>query len=204
MACLEGSPHDLNVTSAVKGVIASAVRHLDKLVDNGGALGQLRGVDKVRGAELLGPLLLARVDIDDDDLASPLLNSTLDDGETDAAGTEDGDVAALLDVGRDARSAVAGGDAAAQKTGAVHGRVLLYRYDRDVGDDGVLGEGRGAHEVQEVLALALEARGAVRHQALALGGADLAAEVRLARLAELALLALRGTTSEVSILLIAN
>lgn len=44
--------------------------------------------------------------------------------------------------------------------------------------------------MKQVLALALEARSAVGHNALALGGADLAAEVGLARLAELALLAL--------------
>jgi hypothetical protein len=44
--------------------------------------------------------------------------------------------------------------------------------------------------VEEILALALEARGAVRHDTLALGCADLAAQVGLARLAELALLAL--------------
>jgi hypothetical protein len=43
--------------------------------------------------------------------------------------------------------------------------------------------------VEEVLALALEARGAVGHNALTLSCADLAAQVGLARLAELALLA---------------
>jgi hypothetical protein len=46
--------------------------------------------------------------------------------------------------------------------------------------------------VKEILALALEARGAVRHDTLALGGADLAAKVGLAGLAELALLAFGG------------
>ena len=43
--------------------------------------------------------------------------------------------------------------------------------------------------MQEVLALALEARGAVWHHTLTLGGTNLAAEVGLARLAELALFA---------------
>jgi hypothetical protein len=55
-----------------------------------------------------------------------------------------------------------------------------------------LREGRGAHEVEEVLALALEARGAVRHNAFALRGADLAAEVGLSGLAELAFFAFGG------------
>jgi hypothetical protein len=43
--------------------------------------------------------------------------------------------------------------------------------------------------VEEILALALEARGAVGHDALTLSCADLAAQVGLAGLAELALLA---------------
>ena len=46
--------------------------------------------------------------------------------------------------------------------------------------------------MEEVLALALEARGAVGHHAFALGGPDLAAEVRLAGFAELAFAAFRG------------
>lgn len=47
--------------------------------------------------------------------------------------------------------------------------------------------------MQQVLALCLEAGGAVRHLALALGCADLAAEICLAGLAELAFLTLGGT-----------
>jgi hypothetical protein len=46
--------------------------------------------------------------------------------------------------------------------------------------------------VQQVLALALETAGAVGHYALTLGGTDLAAQVGLAGLAELALLAFGG------------
>ena len=45
--------------------------------------------------------------------------------------------------------------------------------------------------MQQLLAFAGEARGAVWHHALALCGADLTAEVRFAGLAELAFLALR-------------
>jgi hypothetical protein len=46
--------------------------------------------------------------------------------------------------------------------------------------------------VQDVLAAGAEARGPVGHDALALRGADLAAEVGLVGLAELALFALGG------------
>lgn len=46
--------------------------------------------------------------------------------------------------------------------------------------------------MEEILALALEARGSVGHDTLTLSGSDLATEVGLAGLAELALLALGG------------
>jgi hypothetical protein len=194
VAGLERSPHDIDVARAVKGVVAAAVGHLNQLLDNGLVL-EVVGVDKVRRAKLGRPLLLGGVDVDDDNLGRLVDDGALDDGQADAAGTKDGDGRALLDVGGDARGAVAGGDAAAQQAGSVHGRLGLDGDDGNVGDDGVLGKGRRAHKVQQVLALALEARGAVGHDTLALGRADLAAQVRLARLAELALLALGGAGS---------
>lgn len=190
MAGLEGGAHDADVAGAVEGVVAAAVGHLDELLDDGLAL-ELGGVDEVGGAELLGPLLLGRVDVDHDDAAGLLGDGALHHRQADAAGAEDGDVGALLDLGRDAGRAVARGDAAAQQAGAVHGGVLLDGHHGDVGDDRVLGEGRRAHEVEERLALAGEPRGAVGHDALTLRGPDLAAQVGLARLAELALLAFR-------------
>ena len=196
MASLESSTHDVNVACAVKGVVATAVGELDQLVDNRRALGQSGRVDEVGGAELTRPLLLAWVDIDNNDLGGTIGNGTLDDAEANAAGAEDGDLAALLDVGGDGGGAVAGGNAAAEQAGAVHGGLRLHSDDRDVGDDGVLGEGGGAHEVEDVLATGAEAGGAVGHHTLALGGADLAAKVGLAGLAELALLALGGVESD--------
>lgn len=191
VAGLERSAHDADVAGAVKGVVAASVRHLNQLLDNGLVL-ELGGVDKVGGAKLLGPLLLGRVDVDDDNLGGLVDDGALDDGQADAAGAKDGNAGALLDVGRHAGSAVARGDAAAKQAGPVHGRVGLDGDDGDVGEDRVLGKGRGAHEVQDILALALEAAGAVGHDALALGGANLAAQVRLARLAKLAFLAFGG------------
>jgi hypothetical protein len=67
-----------------------------------------------------------------------------------------------------------------------------------------LGEGRGTHEVEKILALALEARGSVRHDTLALSGSNLATEVGLARLAELALLTLGGAGIECQLLSLAT
>lgn len=196
MASLESSTHDLNVACAVKGVVATTVGQLDQLVDNRLALGEGARVDKVSGAELARPLLLAVVDIDSDDLGGAVGNSTLDNAEADAAGAEDGNSTALLDVGRDGGGAVAGGDTAAEQAGAVHGGLRVHSDDRNVGDDGVLAEGGGAHKVEDVLTTGAEAGGAVGHHTSALGGADLAAKVGLAGLAELALLALGGVESD--------
>ena len=194
MASLESRSHDVDVTSAVKGVVTATIGHLNELLLDGLVL-EFHGVNEVSSTELLGPLLLAVVDIDDNDLGRAVLDTALDDRKTDTAGTEDSDVGALLNTtlaSGDDSGTVTSGNAAAEQACPVHGCFVCDLNDRDVGDDGVLRESRRAHEVQQVLALTLEARGAVGHDALALRRANLAAEVGLARLAELALLALRG------------
>ncbi|KAL2288320.1 hypothetical protein FJTKL_04365 [Diaporthe vaccinii] len=190
---LKGGTHDTNITGAIEGVVAAAVRQLDQLVLDRLAI-QLRWVNKVGGAELLGPVLLGIVHVHHNDLRGLVLHGTLDDGETDTARAEDGYCGTLLDTalaGRDGRSAVTSGDTAAQQTRAVHRRLLLGNGDnRDVGHDGILGEGGCAHEVQQVLAPGPEPGRAIGHDTLALGCSDLAAQVCLPALAELALLAL--------------
>lgn len=113
----------------------------------------------------------------------------MDDRESDTSSTENGNVGSLLNLGGHTGSTVASGDTAAEQTGSVHGSIRLDGDDRDVSEDSVLRKGGGAHKVQDFLALALEAAGAVGHDTLALGGADLSAKVSLARLAELAFLA---------------
>lgn len=195
VASLESGTHDIYVTSAIEGVVAAAVGELNELVNDTLALGEVVGVDEVSSTKLAGPLLLGRVDVNDDDFAGLVGESTLDDAETDASGAEDGNVATLFDLGGYGGGTVAGGDTAAEQAGAVHGGILLDGNNRDVGDDGVLAEGGGAHEVEDVLAAGTEAAGAIGHDAFALGCADLAAEVGLAGLAELALLALGGAVS---------
>jgi len=200
VASLESRSHDVDVTSAVKGVVTATISHLNELLLDGLVL-EFHGVNEVSSTELLGPLLLAVVDIDDNDLGRAVLDTALDDRKTDTAGTEDSDVGALLNTtlaSGDDSGTVTSGDTAAEQAGAVHGGLVGDLDDRDVGNDSVLGEGRSTHEVEEILALALEARGSVRHDTLALSGSDLATEVGLARLAELALLALGGARLDVS------
>jgi hypothetical protein len=200
VASLESGSHNVNVTSAVEGVVTTTISHLNELLLDGLVL-ELHGVNKVGGTELLSPLLLAVVDIDDNDLGRAVLDTTLNDRETDTAGTEDSNVGALLNTtlaGSDDSGTVTSRDTTTQQASAVHGGLVGDLDDRNVGNDGVLREGRGTHEVEKILALALEARGSVRHDTLALSGSDLATKVGLARLAELALLALRGAELDVS------
>jgi hypothetical protein len=201
MACLQRAAHDVDIASAVKGVVAAAVRLANQPLLYGLALGQRRRVDEVGGAKLHGPLALAVVDVDGDDFAGAPARGAHDDAEADAAGAKDGNVGPRLNpalAGHDGGGAVARRDAAAQQAHAVHGRRRRDGHDRDVGHDGELRKGARAHKVQQVLAAALEPRRAVWHHAAALGGADLAAEVGLAGLAELAFAAFRSAGRAVS------
>src|SRR5438094_489650 len=69
-------------------------------------------------------------------------------------------------------------------------RVGADLRERDLGDDGPFGEGRGPHVMMQHAPAVREPARAVRHEALPLGGEQRAAQVRPAREAELALAAL--------------
>ena len=126
MARLERSAHDIDITCAVECVVATAIGHLDELLLD--ALGaELGRVNKVGGTELLGPLLLGVVYINNDDLAGLVLDSSLDDRQTDATSTKDSNVGTLLNTTLscgDDGSTVTGRDTAAKQAGAVHGGLL--------------------------------------------------------------------------------
>jgi len=146
----------MHITRAIEREIASSISHLNQLVLHSSA-SQIIRVDKVRRSELLRPLLLTAIDINDNDLARALLHSPLDDRQSDAAGAENRNVVARLDLGGLDGRAVAGRDSAAEETRPVHRRVGRDGDDGDVGHDGVLREGGGAHEMEELFALACEA-----------------------------------------------
>jgi hypothetical protein len=190
MAGLQSLSHDSHVSGTVKGEVATSVGHLHQLVNNSGALGQLGGVDKVSGTKLVSPSLLVAIDVNDNDLGGSSLLGAHHDGQTDTASAEDSNIVALLDIGGDGGSSVAGGDTAAEQTGSVLGSRGVDGDEGDVSNHSVLGEGRAAHIRIEILALALEPGGSVWQNTLTLGGSHLLAQVGLAGLAELALLAL--------------
>ena len=188
MTRLQRGPHDLHIPRTIKRIITPAIRHLNQLLLNR-LLPQFGRIDKMRAPELRAPLLLLIIHIHYNNFARFVLHGPLYHTQPHTPRAEHGYIGPLFDFRGDDGCAVASGNAAAEETRAVHGRGLVDGDDGDVGDDGVLGEGGGAHEVEEVLAFAFEARGAVRHDAFALGGADLAAEVGLAGLAEFAFFA---------------
>lgn len=153
---------------------------------------ELGGVNEVGGTELAGPGFLAVIDIDSNDHTSLVLDGTLHDGQTDTASTEHSHVGAFLDLGSNDSSTVTGSDTTAEQTGAVGGDLRGDSDNGDIGDDGVLGEGGGTHEVQQILAASPETRSSIRHDTLTLSGTNLTTQVGLAGLAELALTAFRG------------
>ena len=126
----------------------------------------------MRHPELLGQCPAARVDVDADDHVGADHAAALHDIEADAAEAEHDDPGAGLDLGRVDDRADPGGDAAADVADLVERRVLADFRDRDLGQHGEIGEGRGAHIVVEHLAAEREAAGAVGHDALALRRAD--------------------------------
>lgn len=174
---LKCRPHHSDVAGAVKGIITPTVGHLNQLFLHA-LLTQLGGVDKVGCPEFLAPALLAIVDIDDNDFPSAILDCALDDAEANAAGSEHRNIGSLLDATPargDHSCAVSSRDATAEQAGTVHRRVVLDGHNGNVRHYCVLGEGGCTHEVQQLLALALEPRRAIRHDTFALGCADLAA-----------------------------
>ncbi len=132
-------------------------------------------------------LKLALIDVDGNDARGFGHGRADDDREADAAQSKDGDGVALLHLGRILHRAHAGGDATAQQADLLQIGRRVDLGQRDLGQNRILTESGGAHVVIDGLAVLVEARRSVGHQALALGSADLLAEVGLTGEAELAL-----------------
>lgn len=92
-------------------------------------------VDKVSCAELSGPFFFGIIGIYSDDLLCAVGDTTLDDAETDATGTEDGAGRTLLDLSGSGRGTVTGCDTTSKETGLVEGSLGVNCDNRDIGDD---------------------------------------------------------------------
>lgn len=137
------SDEGAHVSSAVKGEVESSVGDLDEVVLDL-LVAKFGRVDKLGRSKLERELLLAVVGVDRDDPLGLLCLRALEDGETDAADTEDSDVG-FRDSGRLGSGSVAGRDTATEETGLVEGCLGIDGDDGVLGDNGVLGEGRASH-----------------------------------------------------------
>src|ERR1700730_13478741 len=188
VAALEGGAHDVDVAYAFEGVVDPTIGHVDDDLLDGSAVvlwvQAIGGAEGPRHREFLG------VRVDGDDASGLGHHGALHYRQPDAPKPEYRDGRARSHLGRVEHRPDAGGDAAAEQADLVEWRPRIDLRDRDFGQHRVLREGARAHVVQHGLALGREPGGPVGHEPLALGGADLLAQIGAARAAELALAAL--------------
>ena len=147
-------------------------------------------VDEMGHPEFLAPFLAVIVDINADDHVGPGELQPLDDVQPDPAQTKDHRLRADFHIGGVDHRADAGGDATADVTDLVEGRVIANLGKRDFRHDRVVGEGRAAHVVMDRRAIQhRKARGAIGQKALPLCCADRGTQVGLAAEAAWALAA---------------
>src|SRR6202167_3513902 len=182
--------HHIGVAGAVEGEIGAAVGQRDQMLDDIAI--DLPGIDEMGHAEAATPFLLGIVEVDADDLVGAHHPRALDDIEPNAAEAEHDHIRTRRDLGGVDHRADTGGHAAADVAALVERRVLADFGHRDFRQHGEIRESRAAHIVEDRLALMAETRGAVRHQALALGGADRGAQIGLLAEAAFALAAFGG------------
>ena len=152
VAAFQRGAHDLDVAHALEGVVDAAdvvrlaLRHLDDGLLHCLSLGELLGVQAVRGAPLLRAGKLALVDVDRDDPRGPRETEGVDAREPDGAETENRGGVSLLDSRGVSDGAEAGRDAAAEEAEAGERRGRGAQVggddgDGDLVDDAVLGKG---------------------------------------------------------------
>src|ERR1700691_311360 len=177
MAALERLAHELRTAHALEAVVGTAAGELDQ-IGHQIALDFL-GVDEVREPELARQRFALVVQVDADDLVGTGHLGALNDIQADAAEAEHHHVRARFDLGGPDHRADAGRDAAADVEDLVERGILAHLRQRNLRHHGVVGECRATHVVQHRLTLVREAGGAIGHEPLALGGADLRTEVGL-------------------------
>src|SRR5438034_3199205 len=175
VAALERGAHDVHVADAFEGVVDPAVGHVDDDLLNGHVV--VLRVDAIGGAERSGHREFLGVCVDADDAPGLGHHRALHYRQPDASQPEHRDGGARSDLGRVQHRADAGGDAAAEQADLVERRPRIHLRDRDFRQHRVLRECARAHVVQHGLAPGGEAAGAVGHEALALRGADLLAQI---------------------------
>ena len=173
---LERRAHHAHVAGGVECVIGTAPGQRHKMRHQIAC--DFLGVDEIGHAKARRHLDPARIDIDAHDLIRPRQPQPLQHVEADAAQTKDNRPAADLDLGGVDHGTNARGDTTADVADLVEGRILAHLGQRNLGQDRMIGKGRAAHVMQDRCAIQhREPAGAIGHEALPLGRADLLAEV---------------------------
>ena len=136
-------------------------------------------IDEMRHAELAGERFARGIDIHAHDHVGADHARALHDVQPDAAKSEHHHIGPGLDLRSVDHRADPSGDAAADVANLFERRVFADLRHRDLRQYGEVRECRTAHVVVHHLAADREPRGAVRHHALALRGADGSAEIGL-------------------------
>lgn len=171
--CFQRLTHHLGVAGAVEGVvgaadqIAVALRQVDEIGHD--VVADLLRIDEVGHAELFAPGLAIRVDVDADDHVGTGKTQALKHVEADTAKPEDDRRGADLHLGGVDDGADASGHTAADVANLVERSVGIDLGKGDLRQHGEVRKGRAAHIVVDLVLADREARGAVRHHALALG-----------------------------------
>ena len=188
VAAFECLAHHIDVTNALKAVVDTTARHLDQVIND---VIDFARIHKVRHAELGRQRFFVSIEIDADDAPCADQLGALNHVQSNAAQAKYGNGRTGLDVHGEGDGTDAGGDATADVADLVEGRVLSHFCHGDLGQHGVVGEGRTAHVVKYRFAIQRETAGAVRHQALALSLANRLTQIGLGMQAEIAGAALR-------------
>src|SRR5665213_2017025 len=190
VAAFERLAHHVDVADALERKVGAAAGEIDHGLHHFVATDLVR-IDEMRHAEFFGDGALCRIGVDADNLVGANHACSLDDVEPDAAQPEHRDVCARPHLGGVDDGADAGGDAAADVANLVERRVLAHLGDGDLRQHGKIRKRRAAHVVKDIVAVAAEAAGAVRHEPFALRRANGGAEVGTARQTGFALPAFR-------------
>ena len=88
------------ISSAVKSEVQATISNFNKVVLDLFTLRKTKRVDEISGTKLLGPRLLARVDVDGDDSAGAYHGGGRDDAETNSTDAKDGNCGTLCSTRR--------------------------------------------------------------------------------------------------------
>src|SRR5262245_12782013 len=170
VAAFKCLPHGADVADALKRKVGAAGGQInDRLRDLIAA--DLIGIDEMRHAEFLGHGTLGWIGVDADNIVGANHARALDYVQTDAAEAEYGDVRAWPDLGGVDDGAHPCRHPAADVTDLVERCVFANPGERNLRQHGEIRKSRAAHVVKDRIAVASKAAGAIRHHALALGGA---------------------------------